>query len=189
METTQEQFKKLAPAAGKCMFLATGLLTAAMILPVLICWFIFQGQNVVFPLWANIGFVAWGILWLAYLLISPPIRYRRYRYLIDQEKIVVKEGLWFTTIEFAPIERVHQIAVKSGPIDRLFGLANVIATTAGGTITIRFLEKEQAEEIAINLQAKVRYILERQGISLAELTPEKKNGCGTSATHGEDADE
>ena len=73
------------------------------------------------------------------------------------------------TQDFAPIERIHQIAVKSGPIDRVYGLAKVVATTAGGTVTIRFLEQEVAEEIAHSLQRTVRYILKQQGISVENI--------------------
>jgi membrane protein YdbS with pleckstrin-like domain len=157
------------------MRLATGILVFFMMIPILILWLVLSGENIEMPFWLELAFIVWGVLWIVYLLISPVIRYRRYRYLIDREKIVVQEGLWFITREFAPIERIHQIAVKSGPIDRLYGLANVIATTAGGTVTIRFLEKEKAEEIADALQEKVRQILYQQGISLAALDEKTKN--------------
>jgi len=185
---TDEQFKKLAPEARKCMRLATGLLTFFMILPVLIFRLIIWWESINLPVLLDIAFIVWGLLWIAYLLISPTIRYRRYRYLIDKEKIVVQEGLWFIAREFAPIERVHQITVKSGPIDRLYGLANVIATTAGGTITIRFLEREKAEKIADALQEKVRYILGQQGISLTGLE-EGADNQGTRETREVDRDE
>ena len=50
---------------------------------------------------------------------------------------------------FCTYRKDTQIAVKSGPIDPVYGLAKVVATTAGGTVTIHFLEQEVAEEIAI----------------------------------------
>lgn len=175
MVILDEQFKKLVPEARRCMRLSTAVLVLFLVVPVLIVWLILMAESITLPLWLNLIFMTWGLLWIIYLLISPAVRYRRYRYLIDREKVMVQEGLWFITREFAPIERLHQIAVKSGPIDRLYGLAKVIATTAGGTVTIRFLEKEKAEEIADTLQKKVRHILLQQGISLTGLVEEKKN--------------
>lgn len=166
MVILESEFKNLAYQAQKCMRLSTGLAAIALILPVIISWIILWQNRIDIPHWINILSIAWGVFWIGYFIIAPLIRYRRYRYFIDEDKIVVKKGLWFITEDFAPIERVHQITVKSGPIDRLYGLANVIATTAGGTVSIHFLEKEVAENIAFTLQAKVRYILKQQGISL-----------------------
>ena len=168
MSILEEEFKKLAPAAKKCMILTTTLSSLGMIIVVLAAYFIIDKYVFEFQSWVITLIIAWVALWLIFMIVAPIIRYRRYRYMINDEKVVVKEGLIFVTQEFAPIERMHQITVKSGPIDRLFGLANVIATTAGGTIAIRFLEATVAEEIADTLQSKVRYLLQKQGISLAE---------------------
>lgn len=109
------------------------------------------------------------IYWLAValvetiILISPFIRFYRYRYIIDETRIVKREGLVFITTEMAPIERVHQISVMRGPIDRLTGLSKVRATTAGGEITIRFLEQSVAEELSIKLETTIKQITIRQG--------------------------
>ncbi len=96
------------------------------------------------------------------LFISPFIRYPRYRYSIDDVSIVKKEGIIFVSTEIAPIERVHQITVKRGPIDNLTGLAKVVATTAGGEIVIRFLELEVAFELANSLAGTIKGIVKEQ---------------------------
>lgn len=176
MVIREEEFRNLAPEARKCMFTTTLVLVAFLLLAAALAWLILRLQGVVLPLWGDLLFAAWACLWLIYLFVSPAIRYRRYRYLIDQEKIVVREGLLFITTKFAPIERLHQITVKSGPIDRLYGLARVIATTAGGIVVISFLPRREAEEIADMLQAKVRYILGRQGVSLCG--PDETDAAG-----------
>ncbi len=169
MVISDKEFKKLAPKAKKCMTVGTAIGSAFCIIPAIIVWLVLYSQEITLPPWAHVLFAAWVALWLIYLLVAPGIRYRRYRYLIDEEKIVVREGLWFITEQFAPIERVHQIAVKSGPIDRLYGLAKIIATTAGGMVSIAFLENHIAEEMADNLQIRVRHILAQQGISLQSM--------------------
>lgn len=169
MVLSDQQFRKLAPAARKCMRLGTAIWVAVMLAIALVLWLVLRYYQIPLPLWTQALLLAWAALWLLYLLVAPAIRYRRYRYVIDQEQIVVRQGLWFITKQFAPIERIHQIAVKSGPIDRLYGLAKVIATTAGGTVTVSFLEEKIAQEIAAMLQRQVRDLLAQQGISLANL--------------------
>lgn len=104
------------------------------------------------------------VLIVVYDIIAPIIRYKRYRYHIDDEMFAVVEGLWFITKSVAPIERIHQIAVSRGPIDRMFGLAKVVITTAGGEITIRFLEVDVAEEIADKLKNRINKIVKEQGV-------------------------
>lgn len=117
-----------------------------------------------------VGLIYWGLLIFieAILLVLPFIRWYRYRYAIDENRIVKSEGIVFITTEIAPIERVHQISVMRGPIDRLTGLAKVIATTAGGEIVIRFLEQELAEELAARLEKTIKRIIKRQGDINAE---------------------
>ena len=65
--------------------------------------------------------------------------------------------IWFIFIErsIVPIERLHKIAIEKGPIDRMFKLAKVIVTTAGGDVVIRFLEDEKSEFIAYALKKKI----------------------------------
>ena len=95
-------------------------------------------------------------------LASPFIRYHRYRYLLDDTRIVVREGIFFVSTTVAPIERIHQITVVSGPIDQLTGLAKVIVTTAGGEIDVRFLEKTVAAELAKKVEKAVKAIVKEQ---------------------------
>ncbi|MDO4582086.1 MAG: PH domain-containing protein [Bacillota bacterium] len=162
----ENDFCRLEKGALGCMRLSAALGAGAMLLILAAARLILHFCEVALPPYVDWLLLAWAALWIAYIFISPAIRYRRYRYLVDEDKIIVREGLWFISTELAPIERVHQIAVKSGPIDRKYGLAQVIATTAGGTITIRFLRAELAAEIAASLQVKVRHILRQQGVSL-----------------------
>lgn len=112
-----------------------------------------------------IGIIYWFAVALVetIILIAPFVRFYRYRYIIDETRIVKMEGLVFITTEMAPIERVHQISVMRGPIDRLTGLSKVMATTAGGQITIRFLEQSVADELAAKLEATIKQITKRQG--------------------------
>lgn len=155
-------FRSLSKKAIGCMrvaaFIGAAIFDGALVIVRLILW----GAEVPVPQVADIGLATFLVLTLVYCWAAPLIRYRRYRYDIDEERIIIEEGLWFLTKQMAPIERVHQIAVNRGPIDRLYGLGKVVVTTAGGTIIIRFVEVEQAEQIAASLMHRIRGIVQQQ---------------------------
>ena len=100
-----------------------------------------------------------AILTLFDILISPYFRYHRYRYSIDEECIDIKEGYLFVKRQIVPIERIHKLQTVKGPIDQFFHVAKVIVTTAGGDVTIRFLEEKKAEQIAERLQVRINEIV------------------------------
>ena len=58
-----------------------------------------------------------------------------------------------------PVERIHQVEVVRGPINRMFGLSDVVVTTAGGTVKVQFLEDGVAETIADSLNESVIRLL------------------------------
>lgn len=77
---------------------------------------------------------------------------------MNDECIDIVEGLFFIKRNIVPIERLHKISVERGPIDRIFGLGKVIVTTAGGDVTIRYLELEKAERIAEALKHRINAV-------------------------------
>lgn len=157
------EYNKLNKKAKGCMFIATAINSLVLSAILLIGYNIVKESisleylNIV-----KIVVIVLEIIILLNLLISPQIRYKRYRYLINSEKIDVIEGLLFITREIVPIERIHKITVQKGPIDRIFGLGKVIITTAGGEATIRFLEEEKADEIAEHLKTKINEIVREE---------------------------
>ena len=102
------------------------------------------------------------ILTLFDALASPYFRYHRYRYSINEECIDIKEGYLFVKRNIVPIERLHKLQTLKGPIDQMFKVAKVVVTTAGGDVTIRFLEEEKAEQIAANLRGRINEIVVSQ---------------------------
>ena len=149
------QYEKLSKKAVSCMFVAT-------LVQVIITSAIFGGILLIFGEYFTqivkniiIGIILLDIL---YMIVSPKVRYERYRYSITEDAIDVKEGFFFFFRNIVPIERLHKIAIEKGPIDRMFNLSKVIVTTAGGDITIRFLEDDKAEFIADSLKNKINKI-------------------------------
>lgn len=107
----------------------------------------------------------WGIvavIWV-FCIVSPFVRYQRYRYRFTEEEIDMREGFLFVHRDIVPIERLHKIALESGPVDRIFGLTKVIVTTAGGAVVIRFLRIEQAEQIVEKLKHRInQYAIDKR---------------------------
>lgn len=96
------------------------------------------------------------------MLVVPYFRYNRYRYSINEECIDIKEGYLFTKRNIVPIERVQKLQTAKGPIDQIFHIEKLIVTTAGGDVTINYLEEERAENIADNLKKRVNEIVKEQ---------------------------
>ncbi len=105
-----------------------------------------------------------GIISLLVLLdifLFPVIRYNRYKYLITNERIEVKKGLFLITRSIIQIKRVQKIEISDGPIDRKFNLANVNIFTAAGMVDIKFLNKEEAESITEEINNLLKKNLEK----------------------------
>ena len=152
--------EKLSVRALKCMYLASlpaGIIVLAAVGIVDYFW--------IFPQDIGTGKVISlivAILTLVDVLLSPYFRYHRYRYSINEECIDIKEGYIFIKRNIVPIERLHKLQTAKGPIDRLFGVAKVVVTTAGGDVTIRFLEEEKAERIADSLRSRINEMVIEQ---------------------------
>jgi membrane protein YdbS with pleckstrin-like domain len=68
---------------------------------------------------------------LGYLAIH--LRYDTTWYVLSQRSLRIRSGIW--TIHEATItfENIQNVTVESGPIERYFGIGNVIVDTAGGS--------------------------------------------------------
>jgi hypothetical protein len=105
------------------------------------------------------GLIILYIVVAAYLCVAPLVFYKRYRYRMDDDKVEIRRGIITITHTLVPIERIHQVEVARGPINRRFGLANVVMTTAGGVSTLEYLDLETAEQIASKLNETVVRLL------------------------------
>ena len=153
-------YEKLSKRALYCMY-AAGAVTGLVVLAVIgaVNWFW------LFPADIGVGKIISLILVIFVLLdvfISPYFKYHRYRYSINDECIDIREGYLFVERNIVPIERLHKLQTAKGPLDQLFRVAKVVVTTAGGDVTIRFLEEEKAERIADALRRRINAIVEEQ---------------------------
>ena len=153
-------YEKLSKGALGCMYTATGIGSAVML-------GILGAANVLWliPSKIQIGMIlslVFAVLLIGNAVISPYFRYHRYRCSINEECIDLVEGYLFVSRSIVPIERLHKLETQQGPIDRMFDVAKVIVTTAGGDVTIRFLQKEKADAIAESLKDRINQIVVEQ---------------------------
>ena len=154
------KYEKLSKRALGCMYVATALasvIALAVIGTVNWLWIFPKDMDML-----KAVSLALMILILFDALASPYFRYHRYRYSINEECIDIKEGYLFVKRNIVPIERLHKLQTLKGPIDQMFKVAKVVVTTAGGDVTIRFLEEEKAEQIAENLRGRINEIVVSQ---------------------------
>lgn len=158
-----DEYKKLNPKSRFSMYLgnvAVLIVFAVIVFAILHFAWGWMIENITENetyLWISAGAVI--ALVAAYLLVEPMVFYNRYRYKINDERIDVRRGVIIIRRTMVPIERVHQVEVTRGPINNMFGLANVEVTTAGGVATIEYLDLEEAEQIAKRLNVLVNKIV------------------------------
>lgn len=152
--------EKLSKRALGSMYVATALSSILGIAVIAIANVLWIGPNEI-QMGRTISFVAAGLL-LAHMAFSPYFRFHRYRYQITDEFIDVREGYIFVERKLVPLERLHKMQTNKGPIDRIFKVAKVTVTTAGGDVTLRFLDEEKAEHIAESLSRRINQIVTEQ---------------------------
>jgi membrane protein YdbS with pleckstrin-like domain len=88
-----------------------------------------------------------------FVFVVPLWRYRVHRWEIGAQAVYTRTGWLVQERRIAPISRVQTVDTQRGPLDRLFGLANVTVTTASsaGAVRIIALDAEVADRIAAQL--------------------------------------
>ena len=93
------------------------------------------------------------------ILVVPSRRYQRLGYALHPTLLQVVRGWLFHVDTIVPFVRVQHIDVTSGPVDKLFGLANLVVHTAGthnSTVTLPGLSSERAVAIRDAIRAEIR---------------------------------
>jgi uncharacterized protein len=85
--------------------------------------------------------------------VVPIWRYRVHRWDIDAKAVYTRTGWLVQERRIAPISRVQTVDTERGPLDQLFGLANVTVTTASsaGAVRIVALDSDVADRVVAQL--------------------------------------
>lgn len=88
-----------------------------------------------------------------FVFVVPLWRYRVHRWEVDAQAVYTRTGWLVQERRIAPISRVQTVDTQRGPLDRLFGLANVTVTTASsaGAVRIVALDSDVADQLVAQL--------------------------------------
>ena len=152
-----EGYNFLNPKSKSVMYIKYVIISAVLIAAAAVL-FIFRKEAGISDIAAYAAIVA-AVIFSIILLMMPVIFYKHYRYIVDSEKVDVCCGVFFIRRTVVPIERVHQVQVKTGQLSNHFGLADVVITTAGGFATIQYLDRQVADSIAELLNDTINKII------------------------------
>ena len=115
-----------------------------------VVWFVLDGRL----FWAHA--LAGAVTLLAVVLfvgVVPMWRYRVHRWDISPQAVYTRTGWLVQERRIAPVSRVQTVDTYRGPLDRLFGLANVTVTTASsaGAVRIVALDAAVADRVVAQL--------------------------------------
>jgi uncharacterized protein len=104
-------------------------------------WFALDGRF----LWLHGTAAAITVIGIAVFVVVGPIwRYRVHRWEIGARAVYTRTGWLVQERRIAPISRVQTVDTYRGPLDRLFGLANVTVTTASSAGAVRIVALDSA---------------------------------------------
>lgn len=116
-------------------------------------WFLVLRRLTFIPAAARVLILAVPILLQTLnLAIYPPIEYRQWAYLVTSDRIEIRKGIFFHSVQVIPISRIQHVTVSEGPLARLYRLAAVTIHTAGGSFRIEGLARSTADIICDRLK-------------------------------------
>ena len=106
------------------------------------------------PLWLHVTIAALtAAVMILHVGVVPVWRYRVHRWEIGPQAVFTRTGWLVQERRIAPISRIQTVDSYRGPLDRLFGLANVTVTTASsaGAVHIVALDSDVADGVVAKL--------------------------------------
>lgn len=111
------------------------------------------------------GYIIAGVI-LSYMLVTlylfPAIEYRQWGYIISDDRIEIRHGIFLIKITVIPIVRIQHITISQGPINRRLGISTINVHTASGVFSIEGISCEYASAMADMLKSKLYNRLEYQ---------------------------
>ncbi|AVZ41214.1 PH domain-containing protein [Dietzia sp. DQ12-76] len=103
--------------------------------------------------WVLLAAAGWAVAMAVALVAVPRVRWAIHRWEATDTAVYSRSGLFWEEWRAAPLSRVQTVDKTRGPLQRQFGLATVVVTTASssGAVRISALDAAQAEEMADRL--------------------------------------
>jgi membrane protein YdbS with pleckstrin-like domain len=103
--------------------------------------------------WRLLALAVTAVVATAHLLVMPRWRYRVHRWEATPDAVYTQAGWIDQRRRIAPVSRVQTVDSARGPLEQLFGLANVTVTTASaaGPLKIEGLDRATAQRLVDEL--------------------------------------
>lgn len=113
---------------------------------------------------------------LLLFLAADIIKWRRFRYQVEADKLLIRQGLFFRDEKTIYYSRIHSVQVEQPLLQRLFGMAQLKIETPGGSResdgVLPALSQKRAEELRSLLMQR------SQGRELPEEAPADGSSAG-----------
>jgi uncharacterized protein len=100
--------------------------------------------------------VPFALVALASASRLPVLRYRRWRWELDEEELDLVHGVWPVVRTIVPLTRIQHVSVQRTGWSDLFGLVSLHVSTAAGTTTIPALTRPQGDELRDRILMRLR---------------------------------
>jgi membrane protein YdbS with pleckstrin-like domain len=124
-------------------FLITGGIFAA------ISFAISKGLEVSY-IWILLPALALALLMTGRMIVFADREWKAWRYGITEEELIMSWGVFWRTFRVVPRVAIQHIDINQGPLDRHFGLVQVVVYTAGSASAVAAipgLTQREAEEL------------------------------------------
>lgn len=110
--------------------------------------------------WLGLSLGVVAAIGLTYVLVMPTWRYRVHRWEATDGLVYAVSGWFWQRSRIAPVERIQTVDTSSGPLQRMFGLAGLVVTTASaaGPVRVQGLDRSLAAELAETLAARAQAV-------------------------------
>lgn len=100
--------------------------------------------------------LAAAVAGLAYGVLLPRERHRRWRWALHESELDIVCGVWNVTRTIVPVTRIQHVSVQRTGWTNAFGLVRLHVHTAAGTTTIPGLAPAQADDLRDRILAQLQ---------------------------------
>lgn len=110
--------------------------------------------------WRYVVLVVVSLIAVAHLVVMPRWRYHVHRWEATGTAVYTQSGWFVQERRIAPVSRIQTVDMERGPIEQLFGLANVTVTTASaaGPLRIHGLDLGTAQRLVDDLTRRTQAV-------------------------------
>ncbi|SDZ12768.1 PH domain-containing protein [Thermoactinomyces sp. DSM 45892] len=101
------------------------------------------------PIWISGAIIGISVIgWLAEFFWYNRLQWKYFLYDVNERDVVIQKGVFFQKLVYVPMTRIQHVDIKTGPLMRRYGLAELRVHTAGsGTFEIGYIMLGEAEQL------------------------------------------